>query len=66
MSNNRPGCLMGFLKLFLLDKLFDWLQARFGFGRGGCVGVGCGIILLIVFIAIACGVITDTDWLQLF
>jgi len=66
MSNNRPGCWLGFLKLFLLDKLFDWLQARFGFRRGGCVGVGCGIILLIIFLAIACGVVTDTDWLHLF
>ena len=29
--NDRPGCLSGLLKLFLLDTLFDWLQERFGF-----------------------------------
>jgi hypothetical protein len=57
---------MGFLKLFLLDKLFDWLQARFGFGRGGCIGAGCGILLLILLIALSCGVITGTDWFHLF
>ncbi len=40
--NERPGCLMGLLQLFLLDKLFDWLQRNFGFGRGGLLGCGCG------------------------
>lgn len=63
----RQGCLAGLLKLFLLDKLFDWLQARFGFGRGfSCTGIGCGLILLIVFIALACGTMTNTDWTRLF
>ena len=64
---DRQGCLAGLLKLFLLDKLFDWLQARFGFGRGfSCTGIGCGLILLLIFIALACGTITDTDWTRLF
>lgn len=63
----RQGCLAGLLKLFLLDKLFDWLQARFGFGRGfSCTGIGCGLILLIVFVALACGTVTNTDWTRLF
>jgi len=63
----RPGCLAGLLKLFLLDKLFDWLQKRFGFGRGfSCTGIGCGVILLIIFIALACGTLTNTDWTRLF
>jgi hypothetical protein len=61
----RQGCLVGLLKLFLLDKLFDWLQERFGFGRG-CSGFGCGVILLLIFLALACGVFSDTDWLRLF
>ena len=64
--NDRRGCLAGLLQLFLLDKLFDWLQKNIGFGRGGCFGCGCGFILLIIFILIACGVITNTDWLSLF
>jgi hypothetical protein len=67
MRNNRPGCLAGLLELFLLDKLFDWLQRRFGFGRGcSCTGVGCGFILLILFLAFACGTINNVDWTRLF
>lgn len=63
--DRRPGCLVGLFKLFLLDALFDWLQNRFGFGRG-CSGIGCGIILLIIFILLACGVLGSTDWFHLF
>lgn len=62
--NNRPGCLAGVLKLFMLGWLFDWLQDRFGFGRG-CSGCGCGIILLIIFLVLACSIITGTNWSQL-
>ncbi len=61
--NERPGCLSGLLKLFLLDALFDWLQNRFGFGRGlSCGGCGCGFILLIVFLVFACSILTNTNW----
>jgi predicted PurR-regulated permease PerM len=67
MRNDRPGCLAGLLELFLLDKLFDWLQRRFGFGRGcSCTGVGCGFILLILFIVFACGTLNNVDWTRLF
>ena len=61
----RQGCLASLLELFLLDKLFNWLQRRFGFGRG-CAGAGCGLILLVIVILLACAVITRTDWLRLF
>ncbi len=63
--DNRSGCLGGLLKLFLLDKLFDWLQSRFGFGRG-CSGCGCGVILVIFFVVIAGSIIFGTDWFRLF
>ncbi|MCX7680860.1 MAG: hypothetical protein N2508_02645 [Anaerolineae bacterium] len=64
--DERPGCLSGLLKLALLSWLFDWLQERFGFGRGvSCAGCGCGIVLLIIFLILACSVITGTDWLRL-
>ncbi len=64
---DRQGCLAGLMELFLLDKLFDWLQKRFGFGRGcSCTGIGCGFILLVLFILFACGVLGNTDWLRLF
>ncbi len=63
--DNRPGCLSGLLKLFLLDRLFNWLQSRIGFGSGSCLGCGCGTILLIIFILLALSVITGTDWLRI-
>jgi len=63
---NRPGCLSGVLKLVMLGWLFDWLQDRFGFGKGcSCTGIGCGIILFVIFIAVACSVVTGTNWLQI-
>lgn len=64
--NDRPGCLSGFLKLFLLDRLFEWGQSRFGFQRGGCFGIGCGFVLLIVFIVVACSIVSGTNWFKLF
>ena len=37
---NRQGCLASLLELFLLDKLFNWLERRFGLGRGcSCSGI---------------------------
>jgi hypothetical protein len=48
--NNHPVYLAGSLELFLLDKLFDWFQRRFSFGRDySCTGIGCGFILLELF-----------------
>jgi len=65
--NRRPGCLAGLLKMAFLNAIFDWLQDRFGFGRGfSCTGIGCGIILLILFLVLACSVVTGTDWFRLF
>ena len=63
---NRQGCLAGLLELFLLDKLFNWLERRFGFGRGrSCGGLGCGIIILFLFLIFACSIFTHTNWLHL-
>lgn len=61
--HERPGCLGGLLRLFLLTWLFEYLQKRFGFGRGcSCTGIGCGFILLIVFLILACRILFTTDW----
>ncbi|MBM3137208.1 MAG: hypothetical protein FJZ98_03355 [Chloroflexi bacterium] len=65
MDNRSPGCLSGLLKLFLLDKLFDWLQERFGYKSGSCMGIGCGCILTIIFILLVMSVCLGTDWLRL-
>ncbi len=62
----RPGCLGGLFRLFLLDTLFNWLQRNVGFGRGGCGGCGCGFILLIIFIIVALSILFNTDWFRLF
>ena len=65
-DNRRQGCLAGLLQLFLLDRLFDWLQGRFGFGRGAsCSGLGCGCLLLILFVFLACSITSGTDWFRL-
>jgi hypothetical protein len=63
---DRQGCLAGLLELFLLDRLFNWLQRRFGFGRGcSCGGLGCGVILLVLFLIFACSIVGGTNWLHL-
>ena len=62
---DRPGCLSGLAKLFLLRWLFDWLQHNFGSGRGGVCGCGCGLILTIIFISLACSIIFGTNWLNI-
>jgi len=63
--DDRPGCLSGLIKLALLGWLFDWLQDNFGMGRGlSCTGCGCGLILMIIFLVIACNVILGTNWFQ--
>jgi hypothetical protein len=64
--DNRPGCLMGLLQLFLLDRLFRWLQRGIGFGSGSLLGCGCGPILFVIFVLLACGVLCNTNWLHLF
>ncbi len=63
MQEERPGCLWGILKLFLLTVIFEWLEEHFGFGRGcSCSGCGCGLLLLLLFILFACSIIFGTDW----
>lgn len=63
--DNRPGCLIGLLKLFLLRLGFNWAQDNVGYGRGGCLGCGCGTIILILGIIIFLRIIFGTDWFDL-
>jgi hypothetical protein len=61
--SDRPGCLSGLLKLFLLDKLLDFLQDRFGFGRGAsCGGCGCGVLIFILGLVFTCSILFSTNW----
>jgi hypothetical protein len=64
---NRRGCLEGLLDLFLISAATDWLQKRYGFGRGcSCTGCGCGVLISTIFIILVCGTIAGTDWARLF
>lgn len=63
--DDRPGCLVGLLKLTFLRWIYDGLQRRVGFGQGGCLGCGCGVVLLIVFGMIFLSIIFGTDWFKL-
>ena len=63
----RPGCLQGLIELFFLNAIFDWLERRFGFGRGcSCSGIGCGLILAVIFVVMFCGIISRTNWFRPF
>jgi len=58
--------LGGLLRLTIITAAFDWLQKRFGFGRGAsCGGCGCGMILLLIFIVLVCGTCAGTDWFHI-
>ena len=62
----RQGCLEGLFEMFMLTAAFDWLETRFGFGRGfSCFGCGCGCLLLIIFLLLACSIVFSTDWFRL-
>jgi hypothetical protein len=64
---DRRGCLGGLFDLFLLTAAFDWLEGRFGFGRGGsCTGIGCGLILLLLFLLFLCNICGTTHWTRLY
>ncbi|MDD3826880.1 MAG: hypothetical protein GX597_03290 [Anaerolineaceae bacterium] len=64
--SQRPGCLSGLLRLAIINAVFDFLQKRFGFGKGAsCSGIGCGLILLFIMLVLVCGTCTSVDWTQL-
>ncbi len=62
MYRNRPGCLGGLFELLMLDVVVNWLQRNVGFGRGGCGGCGCGLILLIIFVILFFSIVFNTNW----
>ncbi len=63
MNDDRPGCLGGLLRLALLAWLFEFLEERFGFGKGcSCSGVGCGVVFLVLFVILACYILATTHW----
>ena len=63
-NNDNQGCLAGLLEIFALNKVYQWSQSRFGSGRGGCMGCGCGMVFFCIFILILFSIIFKTDWTQ--
>jgi hypothetical protein len=63
--DDRPGCLVGLLKLSLLRWAYDGLQRTFGWKSGSCMGCGCGLILFIMFIGLLFSIVFGTDWFKL-
>ncbi len=62
MIEERPGCLGGLARLAILGWLFDWLQDRFGFGRGGVLGYGCGCVMVVIALLFLCSILFGTQW----
>jgi hypothetical protein len=60
--NDRPGCLGGLLRIAIIGAVYTWLQENLGFHKGGCGGVGCGVILVILLLVLVCGTCTGTNW----
>ena len=62
-DRDRPGCLEGLFRLFLLNALFAWLQRTFG---RGCSGIGCGLIIFVIAACVLTSQVCNIDWLRLF
>ena len=63
--NENPGCLSGILQLFLLNKIYQWGQEKFGAKRGGCCGCVIGLILFMVFAGLVLKIVFNVDWFSL-
>jgi hypothetical protein len=65
MERRRQGCLSGLMQMAFLNWIYRAAQTKFGAGRGGCAGLSCGAVLLILFIIFSCMIIFGTDWFAL-
>lgn len=64
-NDDRPGCLMGLMELFALNKIYNWAQETFGAKSGSCLGCGCGIVIFVIAIIVFCSIVFGTDWFDL-
>ncbi|MBR6090288.1 MAG: hypothetical protein IKP86_10170 [Anaerolineaceae bacterium] len=60
--NNNPGCLSGLLQLFLVSKIYNWSQEKFGAKRGGCCGCLIGVILFLIMVGVVLKIFFNVDW----
>ncbi len=66
-QDKRQGILQAIIELFLLKGVFDWLQNRFGFGRGcSCAGLFFGVIILCIALYLLCNIVTGTNFGKLY
>lgn len=63
--DERPGCLVGLLKLTLLKWVYEFFQNTFGWKSGSCTGCGCGFLIFIVFLILVLSILFSTDWFKL-
>ena len=61
-NNNNPGCLSGLLQLFLVSKIYNWGQEKFGAKRGGCCGCLVGVILFVIMVMVVLKIVFNVDW----
>lgn len=60
--NNNPGCLSGLLQLFLVSKIYNWSQEKFGAKRGGCCGCLIGVVLFLIMVGVVLKIFFNVDW----
>ena len=67
MQDRRQGIIEALVEMFLLKGAFDWLEQRFGFGKGcSCTGCIFGIIILCIALFLFCNIATGTNWGKLY
>ena len=61
-QDRRQGIIEALVEMFLLKGAFDWLEQRFGFGKGcSCTGLIFGIIILCIALFLFCNIVTGTN-----
>lgn len=66
-QDKRQGILQALIEMFFLKSTFDWLETRFGFGKGcSCTGIIFGIIILCIALFLLCQILTGTNFGKLY
>jgi hypothetical protein len=66
-QDNRQGLLQGLVEMLALGAVFNWLEKRFGFGKGcSCTGFILGIIILCIALFLLCNILTGTNYFKLY
>lgn len=66
-QDNRQGILQALAEMLFLTAAFNWLERRFGFGKGcSCIGFIVGVIILCVALFLLCNILTGTNFGKLY